>query len=105
MLLCFALAGCFSGIKRYVGSNENYEVIIELKNDNTFKITEKDLYFGLTTIRDGTYEYLDSNESVIKFIFSENGYSFNCKILTNIYGTPFIPLFYENNDYPACYLE
>lgn len=88
--------------QKYVGTNSNWDVVVELKADNTFVIEETNLSTGVVTRLTGSYEYLGTNNSILQF--SPNGGSgFRCEIMVNIHGTPFI--LFPISNYPACYKQ
>jgi len=93
-----------SGNKTYVGTNLKWDVVIELKNDNTFTIRETNLNTRVTVIITGTYEMIGTNKNIIEFN-TDRGTNFRCQMQTNIYGTPFISFVEVVNDYPPCYLQ
>ncbi len=90
--------------KRYVGSNSEYEVVVELYSDGTFMMKDTEFRTGLSTEAAGTYELLGENENVVRFTFNNNVVC-TCQIMVNIYGTPFISFAGVFSKYPACYLE
>lgn len=101
-VLGISLVGC-SSTKKYVGSNSDYDVTIELEESN-YTLTVTDLRTNRVMTETGVYELVGSNKSVIRFK-RDNGTSYNCNIMTNIYGTPFIAIYDEYFDLPACYLQ
>ena len=62
---------------RYVGSNKNYEIDITLKSDRSFSFKITSFSNGVTKTLIGTYEFLGSEEDVVRFIF-EDGSSTRC---------------------------
>ena len=99
-----------SGTQKYVGTDTKFDVSVELESNGEFTLTETTLATGEIYTVKGTYEYLGSNDTVIRFnIRSVNGetiqYSFTCQIMTNIYGTPFISFTSSPFDYPPCYKQ
>ena len=100
IVLAATLTGGIYGT--YVGTNTDWDVVIELKRNKTFIIKETSIRSGRQTIVEGTFELLGSNESIVKFI-PDQGRAFTCEIMVNIHGTPFISFAGVISGYPACY--
>lgn len=100
IVLAATLTGGIYGT--YVGTNTDWDVVIELKRNKTFTIKETSIRSGRQTIVEGTFELLGSNESIVKFI-PDQGRAFTCEIMVNIHGTPFISFAGVISGYPACY--
>ena len=93
---------------RYVGSNTDFEITLSLSSSQNFSLSVKEFASGATHSYSGTYEFMDTDKKIIKFVFSD-GSSCRCErtIGRNISGGNFeyISMRNLNHSFPSVWKQ